>query len=106
MIEGHTDAVDYRGDKKNYSNWELSADRANAARRLLVQLGIDPKRINGVSGLADTRPLIKSDPTDSSNRRLSILLLDPEAEFDNSAASQQPIPPEPPPPAPEGRLIQ
>ncbi|MCX8502249.1 MAG: OmpA family protein [Alphaproteobacteria bacterium] len=106
VIEGHTDAVDYRGDKKNYSNWELSTDRANAARRLLVELGIDPKRINSVSGLADTRPLIKTDPTDSSNRRLSILLLDPEAEFDNSAASQQPLPPEPPPPAPEGRLIQ
>ncbi|MDI9407970.1 MAG: OmpA family protein [Candidatus Pacebacteria bacterium] len=106
VIEGHTDSTDYKGDKKGYSNWELSSDRANAARRMMIELGIDPKRIQGVAGFADTRPLREDAPTDPSNRRLSILLLNDQAEFDNSAASQQPLPIEAPPPAPEGRLIQ
>ena len=106
VIEGHTDSLDYKGEKKGYSNWELSADRANAARRLMIELGVEPERIRGVAGFADTKPLQEDNPTDPSNRRLSILLLSPQAEFDNSAASQQPLPAELPPPAPEGRLIQ
>jgi len=73
-ISGHTDATPYRG-KADYSNWELSTDRANAARRALVNSGVDDGRIENVSGRADTDPKIKDDPTSPENRRISIVLL-------------------------------
>ena len=73
-ITGHTDAVPFRG-KNDYSNWELSADRANGARRQLLEGGLDPSRIYSVQGKSDTEPLIADDPTAPQNRRVSIVLL-------------------------------
>ncbi|HYN38045.1 MAG TPA: flagellar motor protein MotB [Rhodospirillales bacterium] len=73
-ITGHTDATRYVGGA-GYSNWELSADRANAARRALVQFGVPEKRIARVVGKAATDPLITSDPEAPGNRRLSLVML-------------------------------
>jgi len=72
-ISGHTDAARFAA-KPNYTNWELSADRANASRRVLVDRGLDPERIDEVSGRADEDLLIPSNPTDPRNRRIGILL--------------------------------
>lgn len=71
-LEGHTDA--HPSETPGYSNWELSADRANAARRLLIEGGVSPDRIRAVSGLAATRPLIEENPHLPANRRISIVL--------------------------------
>lgn len=73
MITGHTDARAYRGSQ-GYTNWELSSDRANAARRALVAGGLNPERIQRVEGHGDRVPLIKEDPMDPRNRRISILV--------------------------------
>jgi chemotaxis protein MotB len=72
-IEGHTDSYQF-GDENPYTNWELSADRANAARRLMTRAGLPPERIVRVSGRADTDP-IADDPGASRNRRIAITLL-------------------------------
>mgnify|MGYP001347443056 CR=1 FL=1 len=72
-ISGHTDSVPYRGS--GYGNWELSADRANAARRLLTEVALDRRQIERVEGYADTRPFIEDDPRDPRNRRISLLIL-------------------------------
>jgi len=71
-IEGHTDSTPY--GRPDYSNWELSADRANAARRILTESGLDDTRISQVRGFADQRLLLKDDPTNPSNRRISIIV--------------------------------
>ena len=71
-IEGHTDAVPYA--KFAYSNWELSTERALAARRVLEGNGVKPERVLRVSGFAATDPLIDDDPTDPRNRRISIII--------------------------------
>ncbi len=71
-IEGHTDAVQY--SRRDYTNWELSADRANAARRLLEGMGIPPERIVSVNGLADKQLKFPFDPKNPANRRITILL--------------------------------
>ncbi|MFN3075623.1 MAG: flagellar motor protein MotB [Alphaproteobacteria bacterium] len=73
-ISGHTDSVPFP-DPTGYSNWELSADRALAARRILLAAGVPAAHITRVSGRAETDPLIKEDPTDPRNRRLGIVLL-------------------------------
>jgi chemotaxis protein MotB len=73
-ISGHTDATPYQG-KADYSNWELSTDRANAARRALETFGVDDKRMENISGKADTEPKVKDDPLSPENRRISIVLL-------------------------------
>ena len=73
-ISGHTDATQFVTDT-GYSNWELSADRANAARRALVELKVPITRMSRVVGKAATEPLITEDPSDARNRRLSIMLL-------------------------------
>jgi chemotaxis protein MotB len=73
-ISGHTDATPYVGSDGR-SNWELSSDRANAARRVLVQNGVDPAHVRNVVGRADTDPFIKDNPNDPQNRRISIVLL-------------------------------
>ena len=72
-ITGHTDAKPYR-NRKDYSNWELSSDRANAARRYLLQFSLSPDRIIYVTGKAETDPLFKDDPHSPQNRRISIIL--------------------------------
>jgi len=71
-VVGHTDAVPFGG--AGYSNWELSADRANAARRLLVAHGLPEGRIARVTGKAAVEPLV-ADPTAPQNRRIAITLL-------------------------------
>ncbi len=72
-IEGHTDAKPYTG-KSSYSNWELSADRANAARRLMQQSGLRADQISQVRGFADQRLRNEKEPLDPSNRRVSIIV--------------------------------
>ncbi|GLQ21442.1 chemotaxis MotB protein [Algimonas porphyrae] len=72
-IVGHTDSRRYVSDR-NYSNWELSSDRANVARRLIQGSGLGEYRIEEVSGRAATMPLV-DDPLDPRNRRISITLL-------------------------------
>jgi len=71
-LEGHTDA--FPSLAPGYSNWELSSDRANEARRVFEAAGIAPERIRGVMGLADTRPLVPGQPHLPVNRRVSILV--------------------------------
>jgi chemotaxis protein MotB len=72
-VEGHTDSKPFAG-KGNYSNWELSADRANAARRLMQQSGLAGDQISQVRGFADQRLRNAKDPQDPSNRRVSIIV--------------------------------
>jgi chemotaxis protein MotB len=74
-IEGHTDAVAFRGDG-SYGNWELSADRANASRRALLEAGLDAARIKEVVGRADQDLLLPDSPDAPRNRRISILLIE------------------------------
>jgi chemotaxis protein MotB len=73
-MEGHTDATPYRL-KHGYTNWELSADRANAARRIMIQSGLDPSQIVQVRALAERDLKVKDDPTSPRNRRVTILVL-------------------------------
>jgi len=72
-IEGHTDAKPFAA-KANYSNWELSADRANAARRLMQQAGLRSDQVSQVRGFADQRLRDVKNPEDASNRRISIIV--------------------------------
>ena len=73
-IVGHTDSRLYRNSGV-YDNWNLSADRANTARRLLVRSGLPASRIEEVSGKADSEPLVADDPSAAQNRRISITIL-------------------------------
>jgi chemotaxis protein MotB len=73
LIEGHTDSRPFAG-QQDYSNWELSGDRANAARRILEGAGVAPDRIVSVVGHADRQPLLPSDPADEHNRRISVIV--------------------------------
>jgi chemotaxis protein MotB len=72
-VEGHTDAKPFSG-KGTYSNWELSADRANAARRLMQQSGLRPDQVSQVRGFADQRLRKPNNALDPSNRRISIIV--------------------------------
>ena len=87
-IEGHTDARPY--GRADYSNWELSADRANAARRTLAEFGIDQSRISQVRGFADQRLLKKDDPTHPSNRRISIIVRNNGLDQQEESMAQNP----------------
>ena len=71
-IEGHTDALSYSSGK--YTNWELSTDRASAARKELELAGLNPDHLAMVAGYAATSPLIKDNPNDPRNRRISIIV--------------------------------
>ena len=73
-IRGHTDSSPYSSGA-NYTNWELSADRANASRRVLLNSGIESKKLSNVVGKADTEHLKTDAPLDPQNRRISIILL-------------------------------
>jgi chemotaxis protein MotB len=73
LIEGHTDAKPYSGAGA-YGNWELSADRANSARRLMQANGLRPTQIAQVRGFADQRLRKPDDPTNTSNRRISVIV--------------------------------
>ena len=78
-ISGHTDDAPYTGSN-GYSNWELSADRANAARRALIAGGLASDKIALVVGLASEVPFDKADPRDATNRRISIIVMNKKAE--------------------------
>ena len=73
-IRGHTDSKPY-GKGAKYTNWELSADRANASRRYMLTSGLDIKRIENIMGKADREHLVKDKPNSPKNRRISIILL-------------------------------
>jgi chemotaxis protein MotB len=73
MIEGHTDSRPYSGTT-GYSNWELSSDRANAARQLMMEKGIRPDQISQVRGFADQSLRKPKEPEDFSNRRVSVIV--------------------------------
>ena len=79
-LEGHTDALPFAGGDRGYSNWELSSDRANASRRELVAGGLADDRVLRVQGLASSQPFDTADPRSASNRRISIIVMNREAE--------------------------
>jgi chemotaxis protein MotB len=79
-LTGHTDAAPYAGGQASYSNWELSADRANASRRELIAGGMEARKIVRVVGLADSSLLDTDDPRDPLNRRISIIVLNKIAQ--------------------------
>jgi len=78
-VFGHTDGAPFSSED-GYSNWELSADRANAARRALVDGGLDPSQIAQIIGMADSVPLDEEDPASATNRRIVIMVLNSVAE--------------------------
>ena len=78
-LSGHTDATAYVSGEKNYSNWELSADRANASRRELILGGMNEQKILRVVGLSSVVLFDKDDPTNPVNRRISIIVMSNKA---------------------------
>jgi chemotaxis protein MotB len=87
IVEGHTDSRRYTRSK-NYSNWELSSDRANTARRLLEQIGVAPERFVEIRAFADNELRYPDRPEDAHNRRIAIIVVNPFAEtLGNSGAS-------------------
>lgn len=82
-IEGYTDGTQYAGGVTGYGNWELSAERANTARRELIRRNVDTTRISEVTGYGDSRPALPDDPKNPLNRRISITLLAPLKAGDN-----------------------
>jgi chemotaxis protein MotB len=76
-IEGYTDSTPYSGGATGYGNWELSGERANAARRELVAQNVSIDRIAQVIGYGDSVPTLPDDPTNAVNRRISITILPP-----------------------------
>ncbi len=92
-ITGHTDATPFSG-RPGYTNWELSADRANTARRALVAGGVRPEQIARVVGLSDSVLFDKDDPTAPVNRRISIIVLNKKTAKDiqsNAGKSDAPL---------------
>ena len=79
-LAGHTDATPYGNGERGYSNWELSADRANASRRELVAAGMPDAKLARVVGLAASDPLEPTNPRAAINRRITITILTREAE--------------------------
>jgi chemotaxis protein MotB len=73
-IEGYTDATPYIGGEQGYGNWELSTDRANAARRELLLNGVDGQRFWQVVGYGASKPVFPDSPNDPHNRRVSITI--------------------------------
>ncbi|MFZ3018205.1 MAG: flagellar motor protein MotB [Gallionella sp.] len=79
-LSGHTDAALYGGGNKGYSNWELSADRANASRRELIGGGMDAEKIVRVVGLSSAVLFVKEEPLNPMNRRISLIVMNKRAE--------------------------
>jgi chemotaxis protein MotB len=79
-LEGHTDAQPFSGGERGYSNWELSADRANASRRELVGGGLPDDRVLRVQGLASSTLFDPQDPNNAQNRRISVIVMNRDAE--------------------------
>jgi chemotaxis protein MotB len=78
-LAGHTDATPYASGEKGYSNWELSADRANASRRVLLAGGMEDRRVVRVVGMASAVSLDPEDPHNAMNRRISLIVLSRDA---------------------------
>mgnify|MGYP003502922751 CR=1 FL=1 len=78
--KGHTDAQPFSAGERGYSNWELSADRANASRRELVTGNLPDDRVLRVQGLASSTLFDAQDPMSASNRRISIIVMNRDAE--------------------------
>ncbi|MFD2262384.1 flagellar motor protein MotB [Lacibacterium aquatile] len=100
-VSGHTDAAPL--NRANYTNWELSSERANAARRILQGVGVGEQRIASVTGVADRDPYFKDDLRAAGNRRISITLLNNPSDVAAAPNPQAPV--NLSGPAPEGRLI-
>ncbi len=81
-LSGHTDAAPYSSGEKGYSNWELSSDRANASRRELIAGGMDEAKLLRVVGLSSVSLFDKDDPLNPINRRISIIVMNKQAELD------------------------
>ena len=79
-LEGHTDAQPFGSSERGYSIWELSSDRANASRRELGTGGLPDERVLLVQGLASSVPFDPSDPRSPANRRISIIVMNRDAE--------------------------
>jgi chemotaxis protein MotB len=79
-LEGHTDAQPFSGGERGYSNWELSSDRANASRREIVAGGLPDDRMLLVEGMASSKLFVPEDPGSPLNRRISIIVMNREAE--------------------------
>ena len=106
-LEGHTDAAPFAGGDGGYSNWELSADRANASRRELHAGSLPDDRVLRVQGLAASLPLQPQEPLAAANRRISIIVMNREAEDRVlSSAVVEPEPQAPADPAGTGWLPQ
>jgi chemotaxis protein MotB len=90
-IEGHSDSQPY-SRSRDYGNWELSTDRANAARRLMQEKGLRHDQVAQVRGFADQLPRKPDDPTDPSNRRISVIVqhLDKDPDQPDTGASTEP----------------
>lgn len=73
-IEGHTDSTPYTGGMSGYSNWELSVDRSNAARKIMQSSGLQSQQVSQVRGFADQRPRANTTPDDPANRRISLIV--------------------------------
>ncbi|MAR91635.1 MAG: motility protein MotB [Pseudomonadales bacterium] len=100
-ITGHTDAEAFT-ERSDYSNWELSADRANAARRALLRNGVSEQQISQVVGLADSALYDKEHPDNPINRRISILVLSEQSQAQLQQQQQRAaLPVDPEFPAPE-----
>lgn len=92
-VTGHTDATPFSG-RPGYTNWELSADRANTARRALVAGGVDGRQIARVVGLSDSVMFDTEDPTAPVNRRISIIVLNKKSAASiqqNASRSAEPL---------------
>ena len=87
VIEGHTDSKQY-ADGRKYDNWNLSADRANAARRVMVEQGLHQGQLKGVRGFADTDLRYRNNPLDPKNRRISIVVRSQIASEMDAAARE------------------
>lgn len=79
-LSGHTDAQPYSSDRRGFSNWDLSADRANASRRELIVGGMDEAKVVRVVGLSSAVLFDKEDPLNPVNRRISIIVMNKKAE--------------------------
>ncbi|MDE2159449.1 MAG: flagellar motor protein MotB, partial [Burkholderiales bacterium] len=118
-LEGHTDSLPFGSTERGYSNWELSADRANASRRELVAGGLPEDQVLRVQGLAASNPYDRRDPTAPANRRISIVVMTREAEervfratpdidseSDAASAPAAAAPPSPAPPPDLARIVE
>jgi chemotaxis protein MotB len=87
-ISGHTDARPFPGGGQGYSNWELSTDRANAARKELIKGGLKEEKMMRVVGLASSIPFLDKNPLDATNRRISIIVMNKQTAEEIAAGSQ------------------